>query len=197
MQETNRYPSQPLVDRLATDHRNMFALLEVLEGEISQYEGDTSASLSIASDIMYYMTRYPDLFHHPREELLFERLAATDPPVRRLINELNYEHRVLAESAADLHELICRLVTENGNEQNLLAAKTRGYANMLRDHMRKEESGVLPLARVLLDDADCMVLGHELSLPADPLFGDRIEQGFLDLRKYLLSSDKVGRLRPV
>jgi hypothetical protein len=31
-------------------------------------------------DIMFYMTHYPTLLHHPKEDLAFARIAARSPP---------------------------------------------------------------------------------------------------------------------
>jgi hemerythrin-like domain-containing protein len=56
------------------------------------------------SDILYYMIHYPDLFHHPREDVIFSRLMERDPSVAQGVEELARQHRVIAESGARLHE---------------------------------------------------------------------------------------------
>ncbi len=77
----------------------------------------------------------------------------------------------------------------------------QGYAGLLRsflvaqrDHVRREEADFFPAAECLLDETDWAELDRQASAMADPLFGDRVEQGFRLLRRELAFLDAADRM---
>ena len=59
---------------LQNDHQNVSVLLQLLDPLASKLAPGTPADFVPILDIMNYMTRYSDLFHHPMEELVFKKL---------------------------------------------------------------------------------------------------------------------------
>jgi hemerythrin-like domain-containing protein len=49
------------------DHVNFGRLLNLLEGELRRLHDDRSPDYELMLDIMYYMTHYSDVLHHPKE----------------------------------------------------------------------------------------------------------------------------------
>ena len=84
---------------LQQDHRNVRGLLDLLAREIDAVGEASGGDFELMRDIMIYMTRYPDHAHHPKEDLMFERMrergvsAETEGTIRTLLRE----HAALAE----------------------------------------------------------------------------------------------------
>jgi len=52
-----------------TEHVNFAKLLNLLEAELDLFHKGDSPNYELMLDIMFYMTHYPDVLHHPREDL--------------------------------------------------------------------------------------------------------------------------------
>ncbi len=182
----NASTTQIIAD-LGRDHQNVARLLRLLDAQIKALSHDDNPNLQVMADIMYYMTHYPDLFHHPREELLFSKLEKRSAEAARLITELRYEHQLLTESGADLFDSIQQAMNDQPVERELLITKAHGYSAMMLDHMRKEDAGIFPLAQVLLAPEDWTAINEKMDIPSDPLFDTKVEKGFLALQEFLTS----------
>ena len=176
-----------VINELDRDHKNISRLLSLMDKQIAALTRNEKTDFQAMADIMYYMTHYPDLFHHPREELVFTRLEKRSAEAARLIKELRYEHQLLSESGADLFDSIKQAINDQLVERELLVTKAHGYSAMLLDHMRKEDAGIFPLAQVLLAPEEWAAINQEMDIPSDPLFEGKIEKGFLDLQEFLAS----------
>jgi hemerythrin-like domain-containing protein len=64
---------------LHAEHANFDMLLELLEGQLDLFHDGKSPDYALMLDIMFYMTHYPDAFHHPREDLAFARIGEREP----------------------------------------------------------------------------------------------------------------------
>ena len=63
-----------VVGDLHQDHRNIRVLLDLLAREIDAVDDASGGDFELMRDVMVYMTRYPDHTHHPKEDLMFERM---------------------------------------------------------------------------------------------------------------------------
>ena len=78
-----------VIPALRTDHKNFSRLLDLLEGQLDESaEVEGKADYALMQDIMLYMTRYPDRFHHPKEDLVFTRLVERNANARGIVEEL-------------------------------------------------------------------------------------------------------------
>src|SRR5678816_3461811 len=85
-------------DRIAlwhAEHVNFATLLELGLEEIERFSRGKAPDYELMLDIMFYMTHYPDVLHHPKEDLAFARIAARDPSVRAVVDVLAHEHALL------------------------------------------------------------------------------------------------------
>lgn len=178
-----------VIDELSRDHKNVARLLRLMDQQIAALSRNEKTDFQSMADIMYYMKHFPDLFHHPREELVFTRLEKRSAEAARLIKELRYEHQLLSESGTDLFDSIKQAINDQLVERELLVTKAHGYSAMLLDHMRKEDAGIFPLAQVLLAPEEWAAINQEMDIPSDPLFEGKVEKGFLALHEFLTSHE--------
>ena len=57
-----------------TDHANFARLLDLLEAQLDLFHRGETPHYELMLDIMFYMTHYPDVLHHPKEDMAFTRI---------------------------------------------------------------------------------------------------------------------------
>ena len=72
------------------EHVNFSQLLALFERELARFHEGERPDYELMLDIVDYLRYYPDRFHHAREDVAFERLAARDPNLRVRINRQEY-----------------------------------------------------------------------------------------------------------
>ena len=70
------------------EHANFATLLDLLEGQLDLFHQDAKPNYELMLDIMFYMTHYPDVLHHAKEDLAFARIRELDVNVRPIVDEL-------------------------------------------------------------------------------------------------------------
>jgi len=137
---TNREKLMPhIILQLQQDHLNAAKLLDLLEAQIGTLHDGETPDYLLMFDVMCYMRHYPDLFHHPKEDLIFEKLKERDPSVRPIVDNLMEEHKALAEKGVQFFESLQTVVSESMLPRETLESQGRGYIAFLRSHMDKEE----------------------------------------------------------
>src|SRR5690242_12203448 len=85
------------IDELTRDHRNMRLLLDIIEKEMDRYGDGRVPDFDLLRMIGNYILEYPDVVHHPRENLVFDRLMLREPEAGAIIGHLLEEHKRLGE----------------------------------------------------------------------------------------------------
>ncbi len=173
-----------LIQLLHADHSNAFRVLRLLERELDALKRNFPADLSLMRQVMGYMRQYPELVHHPREDMLFARLATRVTRLRPELDTLGSEHRVLAVKAKRFVDEL----QEASEAQRARADVVRlggEYVTTLQRHMRFEEEEILPVAREYLTRADWNELASAVSGHTDPVFGGRVAEEFIVLYEAL------------
>ena len=175
---------------LHEDHRNIHRLLNLLARELDAVEGESDGNFELMRDIMTYMTRYPDYTHHPKEDLMFERMrargvvSATEDTIAMLLRE----HGALAKKGGAFHDVLRRVVDGAMVERQELLAAGRDYVEFLRHHARLEEETVFAEAETLLGDADWSVIAQAFEARSDPVFGPAVDREFRALYQHITNS---------
>ena len=174
-----------IIQQLQKDHLNAARLLDLLEAQIGiLHDGETPDYL-LMLDVMCYMRHYPDLFHHPKEDLVFEKLKERDPSARRIVDNLMQEHKALAEKGAQFFESLQIVVSESMVPRETLESQGRGYIAFLCSHMDKEEDQVFPLASKVLREEDWAEIYTAMESKADPVFGKVVAGKYRALYDFL------------
>ena len=70
----------------------MAKLLHLLEAEFAVYRDGGVADFDLVRDIMDYTTSWPERYHHPKENLIFEKLEDKGAEAEALTANLVAEH---------------------------------------------------------------------------------------------------------
>jgi len=82
-----------VVEVLRQEHRNIEKLLRVLEQELSVFNRGERPNYEVILGVIDYFKDYPDSCHHPKEDMIFERLKSRDRVAAANIGDLETEHQ--------------------------------------------------------------------------------------------------------
>lgn len=167
-----------LISRLRSDHRNMAMLLDSLDAEIDKLAASGEPDYSLVSDIMLYVTEYPDVVHHPKEDIVYRHLESLRPDIRSDLERVEKDHRFIEEWGLKLKYDIETLSSGTIPGRDELIGELHDYMEQLREHMYWEETELLSLADELQhygDWSDVILANNEIS---DPLFGSQVERKY-------------------
>lgn len=130
------------------EHASLAAVLSSLRLLEQRGAGkDAVGFFEVMRAMLFYIDEFPERQHHPKEtEWLFPRVAARSPEAARAIEQLDRDH---ARGEAAVRELQHLLVAWEllGETRRAAFAKALGrYVDFYREHMRLEETVVLPAA---------------------------------------------------
>ncbi|MGD8430661.1 MAG: hemerythrin domain-containing protein [Ectothiorhodospiraceae bacterium] len=143
-----------LLKQLHVEHGEIAEVLAVIEDELERLAAGEPPDFDVLRDAVYYMTEFPDLFHHTKEDLLYRRMAKRRRRVRDAVHELEHQHRSLRSEGMGFRETVEDAAEDAMVERNAIVEQGRAYVAMQRDHMRTEEAHILPLAEEVLSEED-------------------------------------------
>ena len=62
-----------IIERLSREHRNIEMLLAVLEHELEIFDRGDRPDYEVIRGIISYFELYPEVYHHPQEDLVFAK----------------------------------------------------------------------------------------------------------------------------
>ncbi len=144
-----------LMRALRKEHEDMTVLLDLMDRQIAQFQEGAPPDFNLVRGIIGYFLTYPDLYHHPKEDLIAERLRdrAADQAagLESLLNghlDLAYLTRRLATATIDL------MVRPEDEPREWFSSLGRDFVDSNRHHMAMEEQHFFPLAQQVLSDDD-------------------------------------------
>jgi hemerythrin-like domain-containing protein len=182
-----------LIEILHEDHRNLSKLLRLLETNLLILQSDNDPDYPLMADIIEYIYSYPDVFHHPREDLLYQTAMERDSSVREEIEPVLQQHAELKESTHRLLDSLNAVLIDTLVNKAQLMAQINDFIDLQRAHIMLEESRIFPHVERLLTSDDINWLDEQYPPAADPLFGDRVEERFRQLYKHILEFSDIGK----
>ena len=176
-----KHAVEQLMSGLRSDHRNMALLLDSLDAEIDKLAASGEPDYDLVRDIMLYVTEYPDVVHHPKEDFVYRHLKSLRPEVHAKLERVEKDHQYIEERGLKLKNDIEALSTDASLDRDELVADLRHYMEQLREHMYLEETELFSLADELQhygDWSEVLLANNEIS---DPLFGSRVDRKYRSL----------------
>jgi hemerythrin-like domain-containing protein len=180
------------------EHRAFAALLTLLEQQLQRVRTGGAPNFEMMLDIVDYMIDYADRFHHPKEDLVFARIASRHPAAAESVSQLAHEHSAIVANGRALAREIEAVVGGAIVERSIVEELGQRYLDAFRRHMYAEEQGLFLAAVEYLSDADWESIERASASVDDPLFGERPEQRYQTLRSEVQSMiDESGADREV
>jgi len=169
---------EQLMNGLRGDHRNMALLLDLLDAEIDRLADSEEPDYDLVRDIMLYVTEYPDVVHHPKEDIVYRHLKSLRPEILTDLERVEKDHQYLEESGLKLKSDMEAISIGEKLDRDELIERFHHYMEQLREHMYWEETELFSLAdelQVYGDWSEVVLKNNEIS---DPLFGSRVERKY-------------------
>jgi hemerythrin-like domain-containing protein len=164
----------------------MARLLNILEKQIEIFEATGQPDYTITQDIVLYFLDFPDQCHHPKEDLVAQRLLELAPDRAGQLRGLAEQHEELGVLARKVASVLRRVQDEAELPRAEVIRMVKEFISSQRHHMEMEEAHFLPLAEEVLSDADFLELDAKIFQKEDPLFGPETEEHFTMLRDNIL-----------
>ena len=176
-----------IVDQLKADHHNIACILKAIEAELDKAEAGSQPDYELVTHAMRYMTEYPDVLHHPREDVLFEQLRREDPELEHVVEKLQHEHEFLTRQSQTYFDAVRAVTVDQVVDLEQLLTLGREFIAAQFRHMQFEETELLPLVRTRLSQLALIELNYVTQARNDPLFGDSVEESYQELFDYVNS----------
>ena len=155
------------------EHSALSAMLRSLGMMVERGPGDEAESFfDVLRAMLFYIDEFPERLHHPKEsDLLFPRVARLAPEVMSTIVQLEKDHAAGESAVRELQHLLLAWELVGESRRAAFDAAAKRYLAFYLEHMRLEETVILPAAQRVLSDADWKELDAAFATNCDPLTG--------------------------
>ena len=178
-----------VIDSLRQDHANMVRLLAVLDRQIAIFDAGGSPDYEIVCRVVEYLSDWSDRWHHPKEDLVLDKLRLRDAKAAEAVGRLEADHEALAALTQRFLETLRAVLLEEELPRDQVSHLAHAFLQSQRRHMAGEEAVFLPAAERALEAEDWADIAMRTGDPQDPLFGRAVEKRFEALRREILALD--------
>lgn len=143
------------------------SLLQMLERDPDEEPG---RFFDVLRAMLFYIDEFPERRHHPKEsDLLFPKVARAAPQLMPVIQKLEDDHLCGEHRVRELQHLLLAWELLGDSRRPAFDEAARKYVQFYFDHMRTEETEVLPVAQKVLGEEDWVQLDAAFRAKGDPL----------------------------
>ncbi|OHC80382.1 MAG: hemerythrin [Rhodoferax sp. RIFCSPLOWO2_12_FULL_60_11] len=155
------------------EHEALSAMLRSIGLMLDRGPGnEPEGFFNVLRAMLFYIDEFPERLHHPKEsELLFPKVAARAPETAQLIAQLEEEHQQGESSVRELQHLLLAWELLGESRREPFDVATKRYLSFYLEHMRLEETVILPAAMKVLSAADWKDIDAAFETNCDPLTG--------------------------
>lgn len=140
---------------LSDEHKNILRAIDALLKECYVLESGQEINKNFFKKTIEFVRGYADKFHHAKEEdILFVELSKDDVrmrcnPTQQMLHEHDLGRNFIKETEKGVEE----------NNKDKVLENARGYANLLQEHIFKEDNILYPMAdKALSQEAQKMMI---------------------------------------
>jgi hemerythrin-like domain-containing protein len=176
-----------IINLLLKEHGDIERMLQILEDELSAFDRQQRPDHQIVKAVISYLQDYPDGCHHPKEDMVFDKLRARDPVAAEKIGNLEAEHQEEARSLQHVADMVRKIsFNREAVPRQTFEDAMRDFIRRHRTHMATEERFFFPIASAALRAEDWADIDLKWSYTKDSLFSVAMEEKCESLRDRLL-----------
>jgi branched-chain amino acid transport system ATP-binding protein len=181
-------------DIIRTEHKAIAAVLTSLQAYVEGVEaGKFEVDFKLLEAMVQYLTEVPDQVHHPKEDkYLFAALRRRRPEIAPVLDDLEDEHHNVGPKWYALAEALDNFRRAGPAGVAAFRAAVATYFKFQWDHMSKEETQVLPLARTALTAEDWAAIDAAFAANDNPWEGPAGKYRQLFTRIVTLAPAPIG-----
>jgi len=178
-----------VIDSIRKEHVNMAKLLTLLDRQFVIFDSGGSPDYELVSKVVEYLNDWSDRWHHPKEDLVLDKLRHRDAAAAEAVGDLEAGHEALEALTDRFQEVIREVLLGEELPRDQVSRLAADFINSQRRHMQGEETVFLPAAERALTTEDWADIAMRIGDPQDPLFGQSVEKRFERLRRDILALD--------
>lgn len=158
---------------IVDEHAAVAAVLRSMMPLVEEGPGDEPERFfDVLRAMLFYIDEFPEKRHHPKEsDLLFPKLARKAPELMTVIGKLESDHMQGEHRVRELQHQLLAWELLGESRRATFVENLQAYIRFYIDHMRMEETQILPVARRVFDAADWADLDRAFEEGRDPLAG--------------------------
>jgi hemerythrin-like domain-containing protein len=159
------------LDIIRDEHAALAAMLRSLMAMVERGPLDAQSTFfDVVRAMLFYIDEFPERLHHPKESNhLFPRVARLSPQLMGTVGRLEQEHMEGEARVRHLQHLLLAWELLGATRRAEFDSALRQYVDFYLEHMRLEESEILPEAERVLSAQDWAELDVAFSAHPDPL----------------------------
>lgn len=155
------------------EHAALAAMLQSLRMMVQR--GPTSEPenfFDVLRAMLFYIDEFPERLHHTKEtELLFPPVRARAPHLKDALDKLDKDHAYGESAVRELQHLLLAWELLGESRRAAFDQAAKRYLEFYLEHMRLEETVIMPEAEKVLTEDDWKVLDAAFATNCDPLTG--------------------------
>ena len=175
-----------MIELLHGEHRDVEQLLNVLEDELKVFDRRERPDYEVIQAIISYFQDYPDCCHHPKEDMIFDKLKARNPPAAKRIGDVEAEHRQETERLDRVARVVRNVLLDREIARQTFSDVMRDFIDHQRVHMAMEERTLFPAAANALRPEDWQEIESKWNDKTETLFNVAMEEKCRSLRDRIL-----------
>jgi len=175
-----------IIETLREEHRNIEQLLAVLEQELSISDRNGRPDYQIIQAVIDYFQDFPDCCHHPKEDMIFEKLKARDPVAAESVGDLEAEHQNERNRLRRVADMIGSVLTNHEVLPQTFDDVMHDFIEHERKHMEMEERFLFSTAVNALRPEDWAGIDATWGDRKDSLFNVAFEERCQSLRERIV-----------
>ena len=180
--------TETMINKLLTEHNHIRRTLNLLEMQFLDLCRNKKPDFSMMRSIVVYVQEYPELAHHPLEDMVYAILLKREEKVD-LLQKLITDHTDLEMITRNLRECVESHLQGDFSEKKLKQLLSK-FRIRQRQHLYAEEMEIYPLAQSSLTKEDWGKVQSVLPHGDDPVFGTRTREDYELLYRQIESNGK-------
>ena len=158
---------------ISDEHSSLAAMLRSMTMMVERGPGDNPEQFfDVLRAMLFYIDEFPERLHHPKEsDLLFPRVVRAAPSVMAAVQKLESDHMNGEKTVRELQHLLLAWELLGEPRKPAFVVQCNNYVKFYLEHMRLEETVILPEAEKVLTDAEWKELDAAFEKNCDPLTG--------------------------
>ena len=173
------------ITMLRAEHRVMTRLLDLLAGQVDRFELAESTDYELMKEIVDYFLTVPDLYHHPKEDLVHARMLRRGGAGAEGMHDIPAEHERGSERLHAFSRALISILLDAEFPRDRFVQIAREFLDGERHHMQGEEKGFFPAAEEVLTAQDWTEIDERTAKLQDPIIGEDESPRFQVLREHL------------
>jgi hemerythrin-like domain-containing protein len=155
------------------EHAALAAMLQSLRMMVQRGPAQEPENFfDVLRAMLFYIDEFPERLHHTKEtELLFPPVRARAPHLKDTLDKLDKDHAHGEATVRDLQHQLLAWELLGESRRAAFEQSVKRYLDFYLDHMRLEETVIMPEAEKVLTADDWKALDAAFATNCDPLTG--------------------------